>query len=79
MFDLERKKASFDQLQLSHLIYGGKENFDQFQNVLSVVSNDPIMKYDPTFLHQSRADMMTTYAKKALRFHSIYPMDGINE
>jgi hypothetical protein len=76
MFDSERKKASFNLLHLSHFLYGGKEKFDKFQNKLSVMSNDPALKYDPTFLHQSRADMMNTYAQKTLRFHSYYPLDG---
>lgn len=47
--------------------------------MLKVCSSDPDMRYDPTFLHQSRADMMTTAAKKALSFHKYYPLDGSNE
>jgi hypothetical protein len=47
--------------------------------MLKVCASDPDMKYNPTFLHQSRADMMTTAAKKALGFHKYYPLDGNNE
>jgi len=44
-----------------------------------ICSTDPELKYDPSFLHQSRADMMTAYAKKVLAFHKYYPLDGSNE
>ena len=37
------------------------------------------MKFDPSVLHQSRADMMTAYAKKMIQFHSHFPLDGTNE
>lgn len=79
MFESEKKKASFDQLLLSHIIYGGKENFDAFQNMSAVLSTDPTLKFDPTYLYQSRADMMTAYTKKMLKFHNYYPLDGTTE
>lgn len=44
-----------------------------------MISNDPILKYDPSFLHQSRSNMMNVYAKKVMRlheFHDQFPLDG---
>lgn len=79
MLDLERKRASFNIQELSHIIYGGKDKYDEFQNILSLCHNDPVMRYDPSFLGGSRADMMTTFATKILKFHSYYPLDSSNE
>ncbi len=42
-------------------------------------ANDPVIRFNPAMLHQSRADIMTDLAKKILKFHESYPLDGSNE
>ncbi len=42
-------------------------------------ANDPVIRFNPSMLHQSRADMMTDLAKKMLKFHETYPLDGSNQ
>lgn len=79
MFSQERSKASFDIDSLSHFLYGGKGKFEEFQTKLATLANDSVMKFDPSFLSESRADMMTAYAKKTMKFHSHYPLDGSTE
>lgn len=69
MFEAERKRATFDVNLMSHLIYGGKEKFDEFQKMQAFAANDPVIRFNPAILHQSRADMMTDVAKRTLKFH----------
>ena len=45
----------------------------------ALVAKDPDMKFDPSILHQSRSAQMTAYAKKLLKFHEYFPLDGSNE
>lgn len=82
MLPLERKKASFNKLDLSYLIYDGKANHENFLKQLDFVAKDPILKYDPSSLHQSRSYMMNVSAKKIMRlheFHNRFPLDGSTE
>ena len=79
MLDKERQKASFGKRDLSQVIYGGKEDFDLFLRRQSIVDNDPVLKFDPSFLHQSRHYMMEEMGKKVLRiseYQKEFPMDG---
>lgn len=54
MLEQERKKASFNKRDLSHLIYGGKEGLETFQKQQAIFDNDPVLRFDPSFLHRSR-------------------------
>ena len=48
----------------------------------SIVDNDPVLKFDPSFLHQSRESMMEVMGKKTLRFsqyHNYFPLDGTSQ
>lgn len=69
MFEAERKKASFDKRALSELIYGGKEGLEEYLRQQSIIDKDPVLQFDPTFLHQSRHEMMEVMSKKLLRLH----------
>lgn len=79
MFQLELAKASFDKAVLSHLLHGGPERFHAFQQTLKLLQDDPQLAFDPSHLHQSRSDIMSYYAKRLMRFHDFYPLDGTNE
>ena len=79
MLDKERKKASFNKRDLSHVIYDSKEGFELFLKRQSVIDNDPVLKFDPSFLGQSREYMMDVMGKKLLRvteYHDLFPLDG---
>ena len=79
MLNKERQKASFDKRDLSQIIYEGKEGFDLFLRRQSIVDNDPVLKFDPTFLHQSRRYMMEEMGKKTIRvseYQKEFPLDG---
>lgn len=79
MLEAERKKASFNQMDLSYLIYDGKEGYEQFLKKQAVIDSDPVLKFDPSMLHQSREHTMEVMGKKILRIHSyhnIFPLDG---
>lgn len=54
MLDPERKKASFDKVNLSHLIYDGPQGLATYLHQQSIIDNDPVLNFDPSFLHQSR-------------------------
>ena len=79
MLDKERQKASFSKKDLSLVIYDGQEGFDLFMKRQSIIDNDPVLKFDPSFLHQSREAMMEVMGKKVLRvseYHNLFPLDG---
>lgn len=44
MLEAERKQATFPTLELSHLLYGAKENFDRFLERQSFFDNHPLFK-----------------------------------
>jgi hypothetical protein len=69
MFETERKKASFNKRDLSELIYGGKEELENYLQQQSILENDPVLRFNPEFLHQSRHDMMDIMSKKLMRLH----------
>lgn len=79
MFQLELARASFDKTTLSHFLHGGAERFQTFQKTLQLIQEDPQMAFDPSHIHQSRSDVMKYYAKRLMRFHDFYPLDGTNE
>ena len=82
MLEDERQKATFNKKDLSLVIYDGKEGFDLYLKRRAIVDTDPVLKFDPSFLHQSRHDMMDVMGKKMLRlseYHNEFPLDGTAE
>ncbi len=73
MLQAERKKASFDQDQLSLFIYENRDKLNDFLKVQSMVSNDDILKFDPSNIQTSRSNNMLVHAKKLLRYHELVP------
>ena len=67
MLEEERRKASFNKRDLSLVIYGGQEGLDLFLKRQSIVDNDPVLRFNPSILHQSRHDKMEDMAKKVLK------------
>ena len=79
MFEAERKKASFNKRDLSEIIYGGKEGLEDFLRQQAIVDKDPVLRFDPSFLHQSRHEMMDIMSQKLLRLHeynNVFKLDG---
>jgi hypothetical protein len=79
MLEAERKKASFNKRDLSHLIYDGPQGLSTYLKQQSIIDNDPVLMFDPSFLHQSREKMMEHMSRKVLRlheYHDIFPLDG---
>jgi hypothetical protein len=68
MFELERKKATFDRLLLSHFIHGGEQQLADFIKRQDIIKNDPILCFDPATIHRSREDLLNIYAKKIIRY-----------
>ena len=82
MLESERKKASFNKHDLSLQIYGGEEPLQKYLKMQSIIENDPVLRFDPSFLHQSREDMMTVMSRKLLRlheYHDVFSLDGSAE
>ena len=82
MLEEERKKASFNKKDLSLIIYDGQEGLDLFLKRQSIVDNDPVLRFNPAMLHQSREAMMDHMGKKVIRLsenHNYFPLDGSAE
>lgn len=82
MLQEERQKASFSKQALSHVIYGGPEGLAAYLKRQAICDNDPVLKFDPSLLHQSREQMMDVMAKRVIRFysyHDIFPANGSTE
>ena len=61
------------------MIYDGEEGLKTYLKQQAIVDNDPVLRFDPSFLHQSREKMMEIMSKKLLRLHSyhdVFPLDG---
>lgn len=72
MLDEERKKVSFDVNELSYVIYGSPEKLQNFLDTQKIISNDPILKYNPEYIQVSRKEIMEITAKKLVRMHEIF-------
>ena len=64
MFEEERKKATFDNKELSYIIYGSKKEFEDFLERQRLIDSDPILKFDPSIIQRSRRELLNIYAKK---------------
>ena len=47
MLEEEKYKATFDKLEMSYMIYGGKENYEKIIDLQQKVASDPILKFNP--------------------------------
>ena len=47
MLEEEKYKGTFDKLEMSYMIYGGKENYERFVALQEKVASDPILKFNP--------------------------------
>ena len=69
MLEKERLQSTFDKLEMSYLLHGGKENYEKLMKIQKVVSEDPIMKYNPEIIGVHRKEIMVAHAKKLIKFH----------
>jgi len=53
----ERQKCNFDQLELSHFIYG-KEKYEDYLQAQRLLEDDPILRGSEKFYEMSRPEMM---------------------
>ena len=75
MLEEERHRGTFDKLDMSYMLYGGKENYDKFVNIQKLVAEDPILKFNPEFIHTHRKENMLMHAKKLIRYHELFDFD----
>lgn len=68
MFEEERKKATFDNKELSYIIYGSKKEYEDFLERQRLIDNDPVLKFDPSIVQRSRRELLNIYAKKHIRY-----------
>lgn len=57
------------------MIHGGPEGLEKFLKTQKLISEDPILKFDPLYIQAPRSEVMTIYAKKLLRYHELFPFD----
>lgn len=75
MFEEERKLGSFDKIELSRIIYGSAEAHQEFLRMQDIVDNDPILKFDPSIIQRSRAELINIYANKLIRYSELFPQN----
>lgn len=74
MLEEERKKVSFDTNELSYLVYGSANEFEQFLEMQRTVSNDPVLKFNPEYIQVSRKEIMENMARKLVRYHQLFEL-----
>jgi len=67
----ERAKVSFNIEDLGAFYHGSKADRDFFIRILTILSEDPILKNDPSEHELSRKDSFILYAKKTKRIHEL--------
>lgn len=63
---------SFDLNELSCLIYGGPETLQKFLELQKIVSNDPVLKFNPEHIQVSRKEIMEVMAHKVVRYYELF-------
>jgi len=65
IFEKERKGVSFNVERMGHVIYGSKENYANFKDMLEVLSNTEGLKFDdPNIYNKSREEIIISSLKK---------------
>ncbi|CAD8203489.1 unnamed protein product [Paramecium octaurelia] len=66
MLEAERKQGQFPLLEMSHLLYGGKDQFDKFLERQSFFDNHPMFKVNHDFYNKSRQDQILLNAERTV-------------
>jgi Acyl-coenzyme A oxidase N-terminal len=65
----ERAALPFSLDELSHFIYGSKEELELFLKYQSVINKEPIHQHDPDHYSLSREAKIRNYIKRFHHFH----------
>ena len=65
----EREKINFNIKELSHLIFGSKQELDTFLKAQEFMDNSPLQKFDPNDCNLSRLEKIEIYIKRFHEFH----------
>jgi len=75
----ERQQVSFNTTDLSHYIYEGEERYKKFMEVHKIISEDPILRNDPSHYGKSRIDLFKIAAARTHRLHELFNYSESNE
>src|SRR5689334_6430796 len=71
VFSEERKKANFNQEELTIFLYNGQENANRILNTYKILSEDPILQNDPRDFEKSRIEVIKAQDRKAKRAQEV--------
>eukprot|EP00347_Sterkiella_histriomuscorum_P006528 403352422 len=67
----ERKNLNFNQEELTHLFFGSKEFYEEFNEHIRFMEADPLLRNDQTWYELTREEQMELLMKKARRVYEI--------
>lgn len=71
-FEEERSKIDFNREELSHLIYGGKDKYEEHKKIAKAFATDPILKIDHKFFDLERDQQMAFNMRRVARMKGLH-------
>ena len=65
----ERTRIDFDQEQLANVVWGGAENMNHIRKMMSLFSNDPVLKNTHFYYEMTREEKMAYNYEKLPRIY----------
>jgi len=75
----ERQKVSFNLQDLSNYIYEGEERYKKMMSAYKTLSEDPILRNDPSHHSRDRIELVKHAAKRTHRFHQVFNYSEADE
>ena len=68
----ERSKCNFNQVELTHSWYGGKEKFEQVQSMMADMENDEVLRFTHKWYEMTREEQIDLNFKRVARVFQVY-------
>ena len=74
----ERAGIKFNMRELSHLIYGSKQELENYLKTQEYMDNSPIQKHNPNEASLSRFEKMQHYIKRLHDYHKRFNYNNLD-
>lgn len=68
----ERSQLSFSPSVLSEVLFGSPAAIQEFIKYQEIIANDPILKFQPELIGESRVELFKVMCQKTLRYHELF-------
>ena len=74
--DKLRTLSSFNPVDLIPVIHGSHQAASDFISYQNIIANDPILRFDPAMLGESRHSLFSMMCQKTIRYHELFDLNS---